>query len=78
MCRYIQTIDITSINVLLFGNVRIKILYRNKQYFSITDIVISRDHCNTISFPSPSFKESDIDDGGVVVDKLEEEHLQSE
>jgi hypothetical protein len=33
--HYIQTIDITSINLCCGVRVRIKILYRNKQYFAI-------------------------------------------
>jgi hypothetical protein len=45
MYQYIQTINITSINLynlLMFGR---QIWYRNKKHFDITDIVISREHC---------------------------------
>ena len=42
--QYIQTIDTTSIIFLnCLVRVRIQIVYRNKQYFAITDIVITRD-----------------------------------
>ena len=45
MYQYIQTIDITSLNFHCLGIVGIQIWCRNKQYFAITDIVITRDHC---------------------------------
>jgi hypothetical protein len=49
MYQYIQTINITSINLynlVLFGR---QIWYRNEKHFDITDIVISRDHCSHLS-----------------------------
>jgi hypothetical protein len=48
MYQYIQTINITSIylyHLVMFGR---QIWYRNKQHFDITDIVISREHCNVL------------------------------
>ena len=45
MYQYIQTIDITRINVYSLVIVSIQILC-DKQYFAITDIVITRDYCN--------------------------------
>ena len=42
--HYIQTIYITSLNLLCVVMVSKQIWYRNKQYFGITDIVITRDH----------------------------------
>jgi hypothetical protein len=45
MYQYIQTIDITSLNYYCGVMVGIQIWYRNKQYFAITDTVITRDHC---------------------------------
>ena len=45
MYQYIHTIDITSINVYWLVRVRIQILYRNKQYLTITYIVIARQLC---------------------------------
>ena len=45
MYQYIQTIDITSLNFYCLGMVGIQIWYRNKQYFVITDIVITRVYC---------------------------------
>ena len=46
MYQYNQTIDITSLNFYCLGMVGIQIWYRNKQYFVITDIVITRVYCN--------------------------------
>jgi hypothetical protein len=45
MYRYNQTIDITSLNFYCFGLVGKQIWFRNKQYFVITDIVITRVYC---------------------------------
>jgi len=45
MCQYNQTIDITSLNFYRLGMVGIQILYRNKQYFVITEIVLTRVYC---------------------------------
>ena len=45
MYQYNQTIDITSLNFYCLGMVGIQIWYRNKQYFVITDIVITRVYC---------------------------------
>ena len=41
----IQTIEIFSINLLCFVIVGILIWYHNKQYFKLSDIVITRDYC---------------------------------
>jgi hypothetical protein len=41
MYQYIQAIDITSKNLYCLVIVRIQILYRDKQYFAITDNVIT-------------------------------------
>ena len=45
MYRYSQTIDKTRINLYCLVIAGIQMLCRNKQYFAITDIVISRDYC---------------------------------
>jgi hypothetical protein len=45
MYQYNQTIDITSLNFYCFGMVEIQIWYRNKQYFVITVIIITRVYC---------------------------------
>jgi hypothetical protein len=45
MYRYIQIIDITSINSYRLVMVRIQIWYHNKQYFAMTDIVRTRNPC---------------------------------
>ena len=45
MYQYIQTIDMTSLNLYYGVMVEMQIWYRNKQYFAITDIIITRDHC---------------------------------
>jgi hypothetical protein len=44
MYQYNQTIDITSLNFYYLGMVEIQI--RNKQYFVITEIVITRVYCS--------------------------------
>jgi hypothetical protein len=45
MYQYNQTIDITNLNSYCLGMVGIQIWYRNKQYFVITDIVVTRVYC---------------------------------
>ena len=45
--HYIQTIEISSINFYCFEIVGILIWYHNMQYFELSDILITRDYCNT-------------------------------
>jgi hypothetical protein len=45
MYQYNQTIDITSLNFYCLGMIGIQAWYRNKQYFVITYIVITRVYC---------------------------------
>jgi hypothetical protein len=47
MYQYNQTIDITSLNFYCLALVGIQIWYRNKQYFVITDIMITTVYCIT-------------------------------
>ena len=48
--QYSQTIDIADQYTLKKKlMVRVRILYRNKQYFDISDIVITRDHCTLVN-----------------------------
>jgi hypothetical protein len=48
MYKYNQTIHITSLNFYCLGMVGIQIWYHNKQYFVITDTVITRVYCNML------------------------------
>jgi hypothetical protein len=48
MYQYNQTIDIASLNFYCLGMVGIQIWYRNKQYFVITEIVITRVYCTLL------------------------------
>jgi hypothetical protein len=43
--QYNKTIDITNLNFYCLGMVGIEIWYRNKRYFVITDILITRVYC---------------------------------
>jgi hypothetical protein len=43
--HYNQTIDISSLNFYCLGMVGVQLSYRNKQYFVITEIVITRVFC---------------------------------
>ena len=52
MFLYNQTIDINSLNFYCLEMVGIQIWYRNKHYFVITEIVITRVYCSLCNKPT--------------------------